>query len=84
MTQQGLPVFASPSETDLYRWSISPMNVGFKMESLDHQFKTEYVAPEKPVKPNKNDWTNKAEMSNEKKLYAKKLSAYNFEQPSLQ
>ena len=76
MTQHGLPVFAGPSETDLYRWSISPMNVNYKMESLDHQFQTEYVAPEKPVKPTKNDWTNKAERSNEKKLYARKLSAY--------
>ena len=38
MTQQGLPVLAGPGETDLYRWSISPMNVNFSMESIDGEF----------------------------------------------
>ena len=47
-----------------------------KMESCDHQFKVEYVAPEKPVKPTKDDWTNGEERSDAKKVYAKKLSAY--------
>ena len=31
MNQHGLPVYAGPSETDLYRWSVSPMNVSYQM-----------------------------------------------------
>ena len=76
MTQQGLPVLAGPGETDLYRWSISPMNTNFSMESHDGLFKVEYKAPEKPVKPTRDDWTNRDERSEAKKLYAKNLSAW--------
>ena len=76
MTQQGLPVLAGPGETDLYRWSISPMNTNYTMESKDGMFKTEYKAPEKPVKPTRDDWTNSDERSEAKKQYAKKLSAW--------
>ena len=74
MTQQGLPVLAGPGETDLYRWSISPMNVNFSMESIDGEFKTEYKAPEKPAKPTKENWTNRHERAEAKRMYAKKLS----------
>ena len=52
------------------------MNVSYSMESKDHKFKTEYEAPEKPVKPTKDNWTNRVERSEEKKLFARKLSAW--------
>ena len=76
MSQHGLPVLAGPGETDLYRWSISPMNVSYSMESIDHKFKSEYKAPEQPTKPTKENWTNRHERSEEKKLYARKLTAW--------
>ena len=76
MSQQGLPVLAGPGETDLYRWSISPMNVSFHMESIDGNYETEYKAPEMPLKPTKEDWTNRVERSEVKKLYARKKSAW--------
>ena len=53
--QHGLPVYAGPSGTDLYRWSVSPMNVSYQMESIDKKFRTKYKAPEKP---DKDDWTS--------------------------
>ena len=73
MTQHGLPVYAGPGDTDLYRWSVSPMNVSFNMESIDKKFKSEYKAPEKPIKPGKNDWTNREERAEKKIVYAREL-----------
>ena len=75
-SQHGVPVLAGPGETDMYRWSISPMNVSFSMESLDGQFKTEYEAPVKPIKPCKEDWTNREEKDRLKKDYAKKITEW--------
>ena len=76
LSQKGLHVLAGPCETDLYRWSISPMNVSFTMESLDGQFKADYVAPIKPVKPSNVDWSNRQEKETLKKNYAKKLTLW--------
>ena len=61
MTQHGLPVLAPPEETDIYRWSQSPMNISFSMRSLCGQYNSEYTAPTKPVKPTQVDWSNKEE-----------------------
>ena len=76
MTQQGLPVLAGPLETDMYRWSISPMNVDYTMESIDGKFKTAYYAPKKPTKPCKGDWNDHDERSEMKRAYAKEKTAW--------
>ena len=76
MTQKGVPVLAPPGETDMFRWSQSPLNISFSLRSLCGQYTSEYTAPSKPVKPTQDDWSSKEEKYEMKRTYRKEISSW--------
>ena len=76
MKQKGVPVLAPPGETEMYRWSQSPMNITFSMRSLCGQYKSKYSAPTRPVKPTQADWSNKEEKIQMKNKYRRDISSW--------
>ena len=76
MTQKGVPVLAPPGETDMFRWSQSPLNISFSLRSLCGQYTSEYTAPSKPVKPTQDDWSSKEEKNEMKRTYRKEYSSW--------